>query len=146
MRALLRNFIAPFFHLMVSLIVPTEATILPIMTKFHTKFTLLDIKPPIRLHRMWIEGNIAALSASINDDFQFSIRHRSQQLGLCYSTTWKILRKDLGVKAFKIKQVQELKPIGLPQQRIFGEWTLGKFAKIKKWIFEKLCLAPWIRK
>ena len=66
------------------------------MTKFRTKFTLLDIKPPTRLRRVRNEENIAAVSVSVNDDHQLSIRRRSQQLGLCYSTEWKILRKDLG--------------------------------------------------
>ena len=51
-----------------------------IVTKFRTKFTLLDIKPLTRLHRMRTEENIAAVSASVNDDHQLSIRRRSQQL------------------------------------------------------------------
>ena len=33
------------------------------MTKFRTKFTLLDIKPPSRLCRVRTEENIAAVSA-----------------------------------------------------------------------------------
>ncbi|XP_054744546.1 uncharacterized protein LOC129248965 [Anastrepha obliqua] len=108
---------------------PTEAAIRAIVTKFRTKFTLLDIKPATRLRRVRTEGNIAAVSASVNDDHQLSIHRRSQQLGLCYSTTWKILRMDLGVKPFKIQLVQELKPNDLPQRRIFGEWALGKLAE-----------------
>ena len=51
--------------------------------KFRTKFTLQDIKPPTRLRT---EENVAAVSASINDDHKLSIRRRSQQSGLCYST------------------------------------------------------------
>ena len=43
-----------------------------------TKFTLLDIKPPTRLRRLRTEENIAAVSASINDDHQLSIHRRSQ--------------------------------------------------------------------
>ena len=64
---------------------PTEAAIRAIVTKFCTKFTLLDIKPPTRLRtcRVRIEENIAAVSTSVNDDHQLSIRRRSQQLGLC---------------------------------------------------------------
>ena len=96
MRALLRKFIARFFHFML-----TEAAIRAIVTKFRTKFTLLDIKPPTRLRRVRTEENIAALSAGVNDDHQLSIRRRSQQLGPCYSTTYKILRKDLSVKPLK---------------------------------------------
>ena len=48
------------------------------MTKFRTIFTLLDIKPPTRLRRVRTEDNIAAVSASVNDDHQLSIRRRSQ--------------------------------------------------------------------
>ena len=75
---------------------------------------------------MRTEENIAA---SVNDDHQLSIRRRSQQLCLCYSTAWQILRNDLGVKPFKIQQLQELKSNDQPQHRIFDEWTLGKLAE-----------------
>ena len=64
----------------------TEA-IRAIVTKFRTKFTLLDIKQQTRLRRVRTEENIAAESASVNDDHQLSIRRRWQQFGLCYSTT-----------------------------------------------------------
>lgn len=40
-------------------------------------------------------------------DHQLSIR-RSQQLGLCYSTTWKILRNE--ILPLKIQLMQEMKP------------------------------------
>ena len=63
---------------------PTEAAIQTIVTKFRTKFTLLDIKPPTRLHRAQTEETIAAVSASVNDDHQLSIRHRSQQLVILF--------------------------------------------------------------
>ena len=62
---------------------PTEAAIRAIVTKFQTKFTLLDIKPPTRFRRLRTEENIAAVSASVNEDHQLSIRRRSQQLRLC---------------------------------------------------------------
>ena len=79
---------------------PTEAAIRAIVTKFRTKFTT-------RLRRVRTEEN---------DDHQLSICRRSQQLGLCFSATWKILRKDLCLKHFKIQLVQELKPNNLPQR------------------------------
>ena len=69
---------------------PTEAAIRAIVTKCCTKFTLLDIKPPIGLLRVRTEENIAAVSASVKDDRQLLIRRRSQQLGLCYSTSDKL--------------------------------------------------------
>ena len=45
----------------------TEADTRAIMTKFRTKFTLLDIKLPTRLHIVRTEENIAVVSASVND-------------------------------------------------------------------------------
>ena len=57
---------------------------------------------------MRTKENIAAVSARVNGDHQLEIRCRSQQLGLCYATTWKILRKDLNVNPFKIQLVQFL--------------------------------------
>ena len=86
------------------------------MTKFQTSFTLLNINPPTRIQRVRTEENIAAVSASVVEDREMSIRRRSQQLSLCYSTTWEILRKGLGVKPNKIQLVQELKPNDLPQR------------------------------
>ena len=76
---------------------------------------------------MRTEENIVAVLVSVNDDHQLSICYRSQQLGLCYSTTWKISGMDLGVKPSKIQLVQELKPNDLPHS--FGGWVLGKLAE-----------------
>ena len=63
---------------------PNEA-IQAIVPKFPTKVTLLDIKPPTRLRRVRTGENIAAVSASVNNGHQLSIRRRSQQLGICHS-------------------------------------------------------------
>ena len=52
---------------------PPEAAIRAIVTKFRIKFILLDIKPPTRLRRVRVEENIAAVSASVNDNHQLSI-------------------------------------------------------------------------
>ena len=69
---------------------PTEAAIRAIVTKFRTKFTLLNMKTPTRLRRVRTEETNAAVSASVNDDHQLSIRRRSP---FCYSTTWKICER-----------------------------------------------------
>ena len=42
---------------------PTERAIRVIVTKFPTKFTLLDITPQTRLRRVRTEENIVAVSA-----------------------------------------------------------------------------------
>ena len=49
-------------------------TIQVIVTKFRTKFSLLELESPTRLHRERTEEYIAAISASINDDHHLSRR------------------------------------------------------------------------
>ena len=73
----------------------TERTVRCTIEKFETQFSLLANTRPNRPHPACSEENIAAVSESVRDDRDESIRRRSQQLGLLYSTTWRILRKDL---------------------------------------------------
>lgn len=60
-----------------------------LLSKFRTKFTLLDIKPPIRIWRGRIQENITTVSDSVVDASELS-------------TSCKILRKDVGAKLFKV--------------------------------------------
>ncbi|GFX04197.1 transposable element Tc3 transposase [Trichonephila clavipes] len=50
------------------------------------------------------------------------------ELDLCPSTLWKFLRKDLGLSAYKIQLVQELKPNDHQARRIFVEWAQNEIA------------------
>lgn len=67
---------------------PDESKIRAVITKFHTKLTLLDIKSLSRMHTVRTEENIAAVASSITEIFSLYedceklIRRRSQQLGL----------------------------------------------------------------
>ncbi|CAF4832061.1 unnamed protein product [Pieris macdunnoughi] len=73
---------------------------------------------------------IYAVDESFAEDPEESIRRRSQQLaGLSYGTTWAILRKDIGLKAYKIQSVQELTPGDLPKPHNFSFRALGKLAE-----------------
>lgn len=108
---------------------PTERTIRSTISKFETQFSLLDNTRPNRPHPARSEGNIGAVAESVHEDRELSIRRRSQQLGLSYSTTWRILRKDLSLKAYKIQLVQELKPTDLPNRFRFSRWALDKLAE-----------------
>ena len=90
---------------------PTRQAVRAIVDKFETKFTLLDVLVPKRRHIARSEEIIAAVSASIKNEPNHSIPHRSQELGIAQTTLWRIMRKDLGLHAFKIKLPQELKPL-----------------------------------
>lgn len=67
------------------------------------------------------EKNIAAVVTRVNEDREMSICHHFQQLDLCYSTPWKILSVDLGLKDYKLQLLQQLKRKDLPPRQIFGE-------------------------
>ncbi|GFW89013.1 DUF4817 domain-containing protein [Trichonephila clavipes] len=76
------------------------------------------------------EEAIATVERSIEEDPNESIRHRAQELDLCPSTLWKILRKDLGLRAYKIQLVQELKPNDHQARRRFVEWAQNEIAVV----------------
>lgn len=86
---------ANYAHFVVVII---EKAIQAIVSKFCTSFTLLNINPSTRVRRVRSEENITAVYASVNIDRDMSIRRRSQQLGLCNSTTWKITVGNIYMK------------------------------------------------
>ncbi|GFX33566.1 uncharacterized protein TNCV_1932331 [Trichonephila clavipes] len=100
------------------------------MERFHTTFTLIDNSHPQRRRTVRTEEVIATVERSIEEDPNESIRHRAQELDLCPSTLWKILRKDLGLRAYKIQIVQELKPNVHQASRRFFEWAQNEMAVV----------------
>ena len=54
---------------------------------------------------MRTEEIVAAIECSIEEDPNQSISHHAHQLDMCPSTLWKVLRKDLGLCAYKIQLV-----------------------------------------
>ena len=69
---------------------------------------------------------IASVSASIKNEPNQSIPRRSQELGIAQTTLWRIMRKDLGLLAFKIKLTQELKTLDHFKRLNFSNWALAK--------------------
>ena len=104
---------------------PIRQAVRAIVDKFEAKFTLLDVPVPKRsIARS--EEIIAAVSASIKNEPNQSIPRRSQELGSAQTTLWRIMRKDIGLHAFKIKLTQELKPLDHLKRRNFSNWALAK--------------------
>jgi len=98
------------------------------MERFRTTFTLLDSTHHSRRHTVRTKETIAAVERSTKENQNESIRHRAQQLDLCRATLWKILRKVLGLRVYKIQLVQELKPRDHRARRTFGEWAENEIA------------------
>ncbi|GFV77671.1 DUF4817 domain-containing protein [Trichonephila clavipes] len=109
---------------------PSEQLIRLTIERFRTTFTLTDNSHPQRRRTVRTEEAIATVERSIEEDPIESIRHRAQELDLCPSTLWKILRKDLGLRAYKIQLVQELKPNDHQARRRFVEWAQKEIAVV----------------
>ena len=124
MRALIRKFIARFFHFMASLIDLLKGLLRLLSRNFAPNLHCWTLNHQ-HVYAEWV-----AISASVNDDHQLSIRRRLQPLGPCYSNTWKIFRKDLDVKLFKIQLLQELKPNYLPKTFCSAHFWFNKNIKI----------------
>jgi len=90
---------------------PPVLAIRRIVENFERIFSLHNVQVPIRQRTSRSIENIAAVEASVAEDRNLSIPRRSQQLGLSQTTTWRILRKDLGLHPYKIVLTQELKPL-----------------------------------
>ena len=91
--------------------------------KFHKfQFSLHNVRPPTR-QSLRTQEAITSVSESVEEDPAMSICHRAQQLELCPSTTWKILREDLGLHPCKIQLGQELKPNYHRLCRAFVDWA-----------------------
>jgi len=58
-----------------------------------------------------------------------SISRCSQELGLSATSTWRILRRDLGLHPYKIQLTQELKVNDHRQRRMFADWVLEQFTQ-----------------
>lgn len=57
--------------------------------------------------------------ASVAKDSNFSIPRSTLELELSQATTWRILRKDLGLHLYKIVLTQEVEPLDLRKRREF---------------------------
>lgn len=103
---------------------PSVLAIRRIVDNFERNYTLHVTRPPIRRRTARSEENIDAVRASVAEVPNLSIPRRSQELHLSQTTTWRILRKDLGLHPYKIVLTQELKPLDHQKRRLFADWTL----------------------
>ena len=85
-----------------------------------------DVQTSVRARPIRPDENIAAIRESVAENPKESIPRRSQQLGLTQTTTWRILRKDLALDAYKIQLTQKLKPADNGQRLMFVNFVLYK--------------------
>ncbi len=102
---------------------PSQSTIQRLVKKFESTFTLHNVPVPVKQRKARSEQNIAAASASVEQDPNQSLTRRSQSLGISVTSLWRILRKDLGLHPYKIKLTQELKQLDHFKRRTFVNWA-----------------------
>ena len=66
---------------------------------------------------------------SVTEDPNLLIRLRGQHLGLSAFTTWTILQKDIGLRAYKIQLVQKLEPNDHLRSRVFADLALNQLTE-----------------
>jgi len=116
---------------------PSRNAVVNLIKKFEVSGSLSTAKSsgrsPGRSGRS--NENVAAVSASVDENLSTSIRHRAQQLDISRSPVQRILTKDLHLHAYKIQLTQELQPADHAQRRTFANWILehqqidGDFSK-----------------
>ena len=85
------------------------------MEIFECTGTVQNVPVPVRQRCARSAENIAAAEASVEESLNVSVTCRSQVPSL-----WRILRNDLGLHPYKIKLMQELKPLDHQKRHTLG--------------------------
>ena len=89
---------------------PAESTTRRLIRKFETTGSVADEAVPVRQRNARSFENIVAVRNSVRENPRQSIPRRAQELGLSVTSTWRIMRRDLGLYPYKVQLTQELKP------------------------------------
>ncbi len=91
----------------ITLIFILATTVLPsrlfdvLVAKFESIGSINNQPTSIRRRNARSAENIAAVRESVQENLRRSISRRSQELGLSVTSTWRILRRDLGLHPYK---------------------------------------------
>lgn len=105
---------------------PSNQSITNLIKKLRRNGMLVDIKHVSHARPRRTPEAIAAVAENVRMNASTSTRRRCQQLGLSRTTLRMILHKDLGMFAYKVQLVQELKQVDHPQRFRFAEWALNQ--------------------
>lgn len=88
---------------------PSKSTIQRLVAKFEATGSVNDQPTRVRTRNARSAENITTVRESVQENPRQSIHRRAQELGLSQTSTWRILRRDLGLHPYKIQLAQELK-------------------------------------
>ena len=100
---------------------PLKSTLQRLMAKFETIRSVNYQSTPVRQRNARLAENIAAVRESVQENPGQSISCRAQEHGLSQTSTWRILRPDLGLHPYKIQLTQKLKDNDQRQRRLFAD-------------------------
>jgi len=73
------------------------------VAKFESTGSINNQPTPVRRRNAKSVENIAAVRESVWENPRRAVSRRSQELGLSVTSTWRILRRDLGLHPYKIQ-------------------------------------------
>ncbi|KAJ8960505.1 hypothetical protein NQ318_013789 [Aromia moschata] len=85
-----------------------KSTLQRLVAKFETIGLVNNLPTPVCQRNARSAEIIAAVRVSVQENPRQSIPHRAQELGLSQTSTWRILRRDLGLHPYKIQLTEEL--------------------------------------
>jgi len=112
---------------------PAESTIRRLVAKFESTGSINNQPTTVCRRNARSAENIAAVRESVREKSRRSISRRSQELGLSATSTWRILRRDLGLHLYKIQLTQEFKVNDHRQCAmcsLIGFWSSWKLIQI----------------
>jgi len=90
---------------------PAESTIRRLVAKLESTGSINNQPIPVRRRNARSAENIAAVRESVWENPRRSISRRSQELSA--TSTWRILRRDLGLHSYKIQLDYKIQPRNL---------------------------------
>ncbi|KAJ8957741.1 hypothetical protein NQ318_017639 [Aromia moschata] len=105
---------------------PSKSILQRLVAKFETTGSVNNLSTLVRERKARSAENIDAVRISVQENSRQSIPRRAQELGLSQTSTWRILRRDLGLHPYKIQLTQKLKSY-------LTRCLLFKFAKRGEW-------------
>ena len=94
------------------------------MEKFEATGYITYQTTPVHQRRKHSNENIAAIRKSVDENPRISIFKQSQELGLSFTTTWRIFYMNLHFHSYKIVLTQELKPNVHRLHYVFSDWAM----------------------
>lgn len=101
----------------------SSSTLQRVVAKFQTANRVNNLPTPVCQKTTTSAANIVGVHESVQESLKQLIPRRAQELGLCQTSTWRVLRQEVGLHSYEIQLIQELKVNDHKQRRFFAKWA-----------------------